>query len=117
MLTLMKDADTSVRDRATFAVGSLSDHDTPRIRAALVERLRDDDRCVAHEAALGLARRRDARAIPYIAVAVESSDGDIEEAADEITSPDMLTELLKARDALGDALGLSTLIKRCRARL
>ena len=117
LLALMKDADTSVRDRATFAVGSLSDHDTPRIRAALAERLRDDDKCVAHEAALGLARRRDARAIPYIAVAVESSDGEIEEAADEITSPDMLTELLKARDALGDGRGLKTLIERCRARI
>lgn len=117
LLALMKDDDTSVRDRATFAVGSLSDHDTPRIRAALAERLRDADRCVAHEAALGLARRRDARAIPYIAVAVESADGEIEEAADEITSPDMLTELLKARDTLGDAQGLSTLIERCRARI
>lgn len=117
LLALMKDDDTSVRDRATFAVGSLSDHDTPRIRAALAERLRDDDKCVAHEAALGLARRRDARAIPYIAIAVESADGEIEEAADEITSPDMLTELLKARDAIGDGRGLSTLIERCRARL
>jgi HEAT repeat protein len=117
LLALMKDSDTSVRDRATFAVGSLSDHDTPRIRAALAERLRDEDTCVAHEAALGLARRRDARAIPYIAVAVESSDGEIEEAADEITSPDMLTELLKARDALGDGRGLKTLIERCRARI
>ena len=117
LLALMKDADTSVRDRATFAVGSLSDHDTPRIRAALAERLRDDDKCVAHEAALGLARRRDARAIAYIAVAVESSDGEIEEAADEITSPDMLKDLLKARDALGDAMGLQRLIERCRARL
>jgi len=117
MLALMRDGDTSVRDRATFAVGSLSDHDTPRIRAALFERLRDDDRCVANEAALGLARRHDARAIPYIAGAVESSDGEIEEAVDEITSPDMLTELLKARDALGDAHGLKQLITRCRARL
>ena len=117
LLALMKDDDTSVRDRATFAVGSLSDHDTPRIRAALFERLRDADPAVANEAALGLARRRDARAIPYIAVAVESSDGEIEEAADEITSPDMLTELLKARDALGDAQGLKTLIERCRARI
>ncbi|HEX6084964.1 MAG TPA: HEAT repeat domain-containing protein [Thermoanaerobaculia bacterium] len=117
LLALMKDNDTSVRDRATFAVGSLSDHDTPRIRAALAERLRDDDKCVAHEAALGLARRRDARAIPYIAVAVESADGEIEEAADEITSPDMLPELLKARDAIGNVRGLSTLIERCRARL
>lgn len=118
LLTLMRDGDTSVRDRATFAVGSLSDHDTPRIRAALFERLRDEDAAVANEAALGLARRRDARAIPYIAVAIESADGEeIEEAADEITSPDMLTELLKARDALGDAMGLQRLIQRCRARL
>ena len=117
LLALMKDSDPSVRDRATFAVGSLSDHDTPRIRAALAERLRDEDRSVAHEAALGLARRRDARAIPYIAVAVESADGEIEEAADEITSPDMLPELLKARDSIGNARGLSTLIERCRARL
>lgn len=117
LLTLMRDGDTSVRDRATFAVGSLSDHDTPRIRAALAERLRDEDRAVSNEAALGLARRRDARAIPYIAVAVESADLEIEEAADEITSPDMLTELLKARDASGDLVGLKTLIARCRARL
>jgi HEAT repeat protein len=118
LLALMRDADTSVRDRATFAVGSLSDHDTPRIRAALFERLRDEDPAVANEAALGLARRRDARAIPYIAGAIEFADGEeLEEAADEITSPDMLTELLKARDALGDAMGLQRLIQRCRARL
>jgi HEAT repeat protein len=117
MLSLMRDNDTSVRDRATFAVGSLSDHDTPRIRAALFERLRDEERSVANEAALGLARRRDARAIPYLAIAVESLQGEeLDEAVDEITSPDMLQELVKARDALGDARGLSTLIDRCRAR-
>lgn len=117
LLSLMRDGDTSVRDRATFAVGSLSDHDSPRIRAALAERLRDDDACVANEAALGLARRRDARAIPYIATAVEGSkDAEIEEAVDEITSPDMLTELLKARDALGEGGGLRRLIDRCRTR-
>jgi HEAT repeat protein len=117
LLTLMRDDDTSVRDRATFAVGSLSDHDTPRIRAALFERLRDEERSVANEAALGLARRRDARAIPYIAGALEEAEGEIEEAADEITAPDMLKDLLKARDALGDAMGLQRLIERCRARL
>lgn len=117
LLTLMHDGDTSVRDRATFAVGSLSDHDTPRIRAALAERLRDEDRAVANEAALGLARRRDARAIAYIATAIESADGEIEEAVDEITSEEMLPELLKARDALGNATGLQRLIERCRARL
>ena len=117
LLALMRDPDPSVRDRATFAVGSLSDHDSPRIRAALAERLRDDDPAVAGEAALGLARRRDARAIPFIATAVESADSEIEEAAEEITAPDMLRDLLKARDALGDAMGLQQLIARCRARL
>jgi HEAT repeat protein len=117
LLALMRDTDTSVRDRATFAVGSLSDHDTPRIRAALAERLGDDDRAVANEAALGLARRRDARAIPYLATAFDASDGELEEAVDEITSPDMLTDLLKARDSLGDVGGLHLLIQRCRARL
>ena len=117
MLSLMRDDDTSVRDRATFAIGSLCDHDTPRIRAALFERLRDDEPSVAHEAALGLARRRDARAIPYIAIAVDRSDEEIEEAVDEITSPEMLPELLKARDAMGDVRGVRRLIERCRARL
>jgi HEAT repeat protein len=117
LLALMRDGDTSVRDRATFAVGSLSDHDSPRIRAALAERLRDDDRCVANEAALGLARRRDARAIPYIATSIELADAtEIEEAVDEITSPDMLGELLKARDAIGEGRGLTSLIKKCRTR-
>ena len=116
MLTLMRDPDTSVRDRATFAVGSLSDHDTPRIRAALVERLQDGERCVANEAALGLARRRDARAIPYIAIAISSTDGEIEEAADEITSAEMLGELMKARDLVPEARGLDKLIARCRER-
>lgn len=117
LLALMRDDDTSVRDRATFAVGSLSDHDTPRIRAALAERLRDDDAAVANEAALGLARRRDARAIPYLAVAVSRPDIELEEAVDEITSPDMLPDLLKARDSMGDLAGLQQLIQRCRARL
>jgi HEAT repeat protein len=117
LLNLMKDDDNSVRDHATFAIGSLSDHDSPRIRAALAERLMDRDRSVSHEAALGLARRRDSRAIAYIAIAVEASDGEIEEAADEITSGEMLNELLKARDAAGSLRGLELLIQRCRDRL
>lgn len=116
LLALMRDSDTSVRDRATFAVGSLSDCDTPKIRAALAERLQDSERSVANEAALGLARRRDARAILYIAREIEAADPDIDEAVDEITSSEMLGELLKARDAASDARGLSALIERCRER-
>lgn len=117
LLGLMRDDDSAVRDRATFAVGSLSDHDTPRIRAALAERLGDSDRCVASEAALGLARRRDARAIPYIATALVSPEHDIEEAAEEICAAEMLAELIKARDALNDSPGVDLLIRRCRKRI
>jgi HEAT repeat protein len=118
LLALMRDDDISVRDRATFAIGSLSDHDSPRIRSALFERLQDDDRSVANEAALGLARRRDARAIAYIARAVEVADAeDIGEAIDEITVPEMLPELLRVRDAAANPQGMSQLIERCRARM
>lgn len=118
LLTLMRDSDTSVRDRATFAIGTLSDDDSPRIRAALFERLQDADRAVANEAALGLARRRDARAIAYIAQAMEVADAEeIGEAIDEITAPEMLPELLRVRDAVANPRGMSTLIERCRARL
>lgn len=117
LLALMDDRDNSVRDRATFAVGSLSERDTPRIRAALLARLADPDPAVANEAALGLARRHDSRAIPYLASAVECAEGEIEEAIDEITAPEMLTDLLKARDAMGESGGLQRLIERCRARL
>ena len=118
LLALMRDDDTDVRDRATFAVGSLSDHDSPRIRSALFERLQDEDPAVANEAALGLARRRDARAIAYIARAIEKFEAaEIGEAVDEITSPEMLPELLRARDAGSSGRGMSELIERCRARL
>lgn len=118
LLTLMRDGDTSVRDRATFAVGSLTDHDSPRIRAALFERLQDEDHAVANEAALGLARRRDARAIGYIARAVEQFEAEeIGEAVDEITSPEMLPDLLRFRDAGGSGRGMAELIQRCRTKL
>lgn len=117
LLRLMSDCDVDVRDRATFAIGSLSEADSPRVRSALAERLRDESASVAREAALGLARRRDARAILYIARAVEVADEEIEEAAEEITAPEMLHELVKARTEAGDDPGIDALIARCRARL
>lgn len=116
LLRLMADADPDVRDRATFAIGSLSETDTPRVRAALAERLLDESTSVAREAALGLARRHDARAIPFIARAVELADDEIEEAVDEITSPAMLADLMKARPDAAAARGVDSLIARCRAR-
>ncbi|MFZ2490085.1 MAG: hypothetical protein WA208_01235, partial [Thermoanaerobaculia bacterium] len=87
------------------------------VRSALAERLRDESASVAREAALGLARRRDARAILFIARAIETSDHEIEEAIDEITAPEMLKDLMKAKREAGAPPGVDSLIALCRARL
>lgn len=117
LLSLMSDDDVDVRDRATFAIGCLSETDSPRVRSALAERLRDESASVAREAALGLARRRDARAILFIARAIETSDHEIEEAVDEITAPEMLQDLMKAKREADAPPGVDSLIALCRARL
>jgi HEAT repeat protein len=67
LVTLSADADDDVRDWACFALGTqLSEVDEPEVRNALAARLddpHDDTRC---EALLGLARRRDTRALPVL---------------------------------------------------
>ncbi len=63
LLMLMRDSDEDVRDWATFAVGVLSEQDSPEIRDALVAALADGDQDVREEALVGLANRHDARAL------------------------------------------------------
>jgi len=55
--------DTDTRNWATFALGSLSEEDSPAIRDALAARLSDADDEVRGEAMLGLARRVDERVV------------------------------------------------------
>ena len=62
LVALTADSDSDVRDWATFAIGTLSEHDSPQIRDALAARLTDEDIGVRDEAMAGLARRRDPRA-------------------------------------------------------
>ena len=67
LIRLSRDHDEDVRDWACFALGTqLSEIDSATVRDALVARLtdpHDDTRC---EALLGLARRRDERALPVM---------------------------------------------------
>ena len=66
LLELMRDPDEDVRDWATFGLGSLGTTDTPEIRDAFAERLKDSFADVVDEALAGLAQRRDERALPLL---------------------------------------------------
>jgi HEAT repeat protein len=73
LIDLSRDSDTHVRDWATFGLGSqlgeLEDPylvDTPDLREALAARLTDPDPDTRQEATVGLAVRRDPRAIEAV---------------------------------------------------
>jgi HEAT repeat protein len=59
LVTLSRDSERDVQDWATFTLGSQFESDSPGLRAALHERLSDDDPEVRGEALRGLARRLD----------------------------------------------------------
>jgi len=63
---LTDDPDIDVRNWATFGLGTLCNSDSQEIRDALAARLADDDGEIRGEALVGLARRRDERAIAAI---------------------------------------------------
>jgi hypothetical protein len=68
LITLSRDPVPEVRDWACYALGTrLSDVDNQPVRDALAARLGDPDAHVRCEALLGLARRRDPRALPAVA--------------------------------------------------
>jgi HEAT repeat protein len=86
LIELTRDVDDSVRDWATFALGTQCDADGPEIRKALADRLCDSDNEVRGEAMVGLARRADTTVIDCVAEALESLDPGqlVFDAADEI---------------------------------
>lgn len=59
LIDLMRDHDADVRNWATFALGTQLTADGPEIRAALRERLEDEDDETREEGVCGLANRRD----------------------------------------------------------
>jgi methionyl-tRNA formyltransferase len=63
LIELSTDAEPAIRDWATFALGTLAEHDSAELRDALVARLADADPDARIEAVHGLAVRADIRAV------------------------------------------------------
>jgi hypothetical protein len=98
LIQLSADPDPDVRDWATCGLGSLLDADSAPIRQALAERLDDPEGDTAGEALLGLARRRDPRALPVLLSLLDGNPGNlIVEAAAELADPAALTALQRLK--------------------
>lgn len=66
LIKLTSGPDPDVRDWAVFGLGVLGDVDSPEIRDVLLRCLNDTDEDVREEAAVGLGKRRDRRAVPAV---------------------------------------------------
>ena len=72
LIHLSRDVDDDVRDWATFTLGTLFETDTLQIRDALFDRIADPHGDTRGEALLGLARRKDPRAIDALKTELRS---------------------------------------------
>ena len=98
MMELSRDQDRDVRNWATFGLGSQINTDRPEIRQALLERLNEEeDSEVRGEALVGLARRKDQRALePLIKELSSDLVGSLAvEAAIEFATPQLEGTLLE----------------------
>jgi HEAT repeat protein len=76
LVSLMNDSCVEVRDNATFGLARMLEADSKEIRDALADRLTDTDWETRREGLIGLARRRDTRAIKPILEALRAGDTD-----------------------------------------
>jgi hypothetical protein len=85
----MRDVDEDVRDWATFGLGVLGDLDSEEIRDALWQRISDPYRDVREESLVGLAKRKDQRALQVLIAELnqpEVSNAVLEAAAEFLAS-------------------------------
>jgi hypothetical protein len=116
LLALVDDEDSRVRDWSTFGLGSLLKLDGPRIRAALVRRLDDDDTDTHFEAVIGLARRRDHRVLATVRGWIEAGDPShfVLEAAGWLADEALLEPLRALRGTWrGSEKNLESAIRSC----
>ncbi|MFI5345104.1 MAG: HEAT repeat domain-containing protein [Elusimicrobiota bacterium] len=66
LINLSADKDPEVRNWATFGIGTLSETNSVAVREALAKRLHDRCKDARYEAIVGLAKRKDPRAIEHI---------------------------------------------------
>lgn len=114
-LTLMDDADTDVRDWATFGL-AISEADSGRIRDALFERTGDEDEETREEALRGLAQRRDERAVPLVLaeLACDEVSGAAIEAAEKLARPEFLPHLRELLEANPESSDVQDAVAACR---
>ena len=116
LVALSSDVDTDTRDWATFALGVLTEDDSPAIRDALAARLVDHDDDVRAEAIAGLAQRHDERAVqPLIQELSHPDVGTILiEAAAAMPGPEFIPYLGALHAAHPGDQAIDEALKRCR---
>lgn len=101
LITLTCDSDPDVRDWATFSLGKQGRADSDEIRNALAARLDDEEADTRFEAAVGLARRGDPRALAAVASRLDDRPATIclldLDAAAELADPILLPALERIR--------------------
>jgi len=104
LIRLTTDTDRDVCNWAAFGLGSLTQRDTPALRAALARLLDHSDAEIRGEAMIGLARCHDPRAFPAVAreLAGEFEGSWCVEAAELLSDPRLLPLLQARRSTLSD---------------
>jgi hypothetical protein len=116
LMALSADQDDDTRNWATFALGALSEEDSPAIRDALAARLTDVDDEVRGEAMAGLAKRLDERAVePVLRELSETSVMTLAiEAVEAMPRPEFLPHLEALYAAHPEDATIFQALSRCR---